>query len=250
MADPLHNISIVLDQPQDLVNIAGVIRIMMNMGLSELRLVRPAEWDEYRILGIAHRADQIIESARHFETLDEALADSVYVVGTTGRARTAKVNYGRPAELAPAIVDHARRGTVTLLFGREDRGLSNRALDRCHAVVVIPTAPDYPSLNLAHAAAIVAYVLLLATEGGERPLPAGRRRGRPATRADLEEMYQVLEAALHAVDFFKSRNVTGVMRALRTLLARAEPDLREAHLIRAIGYEVVNYLERMDSPKK
>ncbi|MBI4521284.1 MAG: tRNA (cytosine(32)/uridine(32)-2'-O)-methyltransferase TrmJ, partial [Gemmatimonadetes bacterium] len=152
--------------------------------------------------------------------------------------------------LAPTIIAHARRGSVALLFGREDRGLSNHALDRCHNVIVIPTAPDYPSLNLAHAAAIVAYELLLATQGGERPLPAGRRRGRPATHADLEEMYQVLESALHAVDFFKSRNVTGVMRALRTLLSRAEPDLRETHLLRAIGYEVVNYIERRDSVKE
>jgi TrmH family RNA methyltransferase len=136
------------------------------------------------------------------------------------------------------------------VFGREDRGLSNRALDRCDRVLVVPTAPEYPSLNLAHAMAIVAYELLRATEGAERPLPAGRRPGRPATRADLEEMYQVLESALHAVDYFKARNVTTVMRALRTLLSRAEPDLREAHLVRAIGFEVVHYIERMNVAKK
>lgn len=243
MRNPLDHVCIVLDEPQDLVNIAGVIRAMKNMGLSRLRLVRPAEFDPWRITGIAHRSADIVDSTEQYDTLDAALADAVYVVGTTARARTAKRNYGRPRALAPAILDRTARGLVAILFGREDRGLSNEALDRCHTVAIIPTAPEYPSLNLAHAVLILAYELFLAAGGEDRPLPSGKRRSEAASARDLEAMFQALEAALHAIEFFKGREPESVMRTLRTLFARAEPDLREARLVRAIGFEVTHYLE-------
>lgn len=240
----LDRVCIVLDEPQDVVNIAGVVRAMKNTGLSRLRLVRPAEFDPWRITGIAHRSADIVAATEQYDTLDAALMDAVYVVGTTARPRTARRNYERPRALAPAILDRAARGPVALLFGREDRGLPNEALDRCHAIAVIPTAPDYPSLNLAHAVLILAYELLLAAGGDERALPTGKRHGEPARAQDLEDMFRALEAALHAIEFFKAREPESVMRTLRTLLARAEPDLREARLIRAIGFEVTHYLER------
>jgi len=88
-AAALANVVVVLDEPQDVVNIAGVVRAMMNMGLSQLRLVNPAEFDTWRIEGIAHRSDEITAAARVFATLDEAIADARFVVGATARARTA-----------------------------------------------------------------------------------------------------------------------------------------------------------------
>ena len=87
--DPLAHVVVVLDEPQNLVNIAGVVRAMKNTGLSRLRLVRPAEFDPWRITGIAHRADDVVDSAEILETLDEAVSDAVFVLGTTARARTA-----------------------------------------------------------------------------------------------------------------------------------------------------------------
>ncbi|MBI4539808.1 MAG: RNA methyltransferase [Gemmatimonadetes bacterium] len=244
MRSALDNICIVLDEPQDVVNIAAVVRAMKNLGLSRLRLVRPAEFDVLRITGIAHRSEDIVGAALHFETLADALADAVHVAGTTTRARTAKRNYGRPRHMAPALLDRARDGTVAILFGREDRGLTNAALDRCQTVLIIPTVPEYASLNLAHAVLIVAYELFLAAGGEERPLPLGKRRTEPAQHRDLEEMYRALESALLAIEFFKAREPDRVMRSLRTLLSRAEPELREAHLVSAIGLEVMHFLAR------
>lgn len=106
----LDNVCILLDQPQDVVNIAAAVRAMKNMGLSRLRLVGPAGFDARRITGIAHRADDIVSGAAHFGDLDAAIADAAYVVGTTARARTAKRNYARPRELAPVIVERAAQG--------------------------------------------------------------------------------------------------------------------------------------------
>jgi TrmH family RNA methyltransferase len=241
---PLENVVVVLDEPQDVVNIAGVLRAMMNMGLTRLRLVRPAEFDAYRIEGIAHRSEELIRATEVHETLEAALADAILVVGTTARPRTAQRNYVRPREIAPAIVERASVGKVALLFGREDRGLSNAALDRCQQVAIIPTDPEYWSLNLAQACLLLAYEVFLASGEAERPLPVGRRTTRPANREELEEMYRALEQGLERIEFFKARRPAAVLRTLRTVLARAELDRRESRLLGAIGFEIGNFLDR------
>jgi TrmH family RNA methyltransferase len=240
---PLENVVVVLNEPQNLVNIAGVVRAMKNMGLWRLRLVRPAEFDSWRIGGIAHRSQDVVEKAQILDSLPEALADAIYVVGTTARARTAQRNYVRPREVAPKIVEYARKGVVALLFGREDRGLGNEALDLCHAAAIIPTNPDYSSINLAQAVLLLSYEVLLATGEEKGPLPRGKRSTRPATVEELENTYAALEEGLHRIDFYKAREPESILRTLRTLISRAEPDIQEAGLLRAIGFEIGKYLD-------
>lgn len=241
----LSRVAIVLDHPKNLVNIAGVVRVMCNFGLSDLRLVNPDEFDAHRITGIAHRSQEVVESARLFDSLEEALADRTWIVGTTARGRTAGRNYLRPRETAGEIRDRAADGTPALLFGREDKGLDNEALDLCQAVAIIPTDPEYSSLNLAQASLTFAYELFLAADGEAEELPEGRRATGPPTREELERMYGALEQGLARIRFFKgTRPPESVMRALRTLISRAEPDQREAGLLAAIGYEIGHYLDR------
>lgn len=241
----LDNVIVVLVEPQDVVNIAGVVRAMNNMGVRHLRLVRPAEFDPWRIEGIAHRSENILHGARHFEALADALADCTFAVGTSARARTAQRNYTRPRPVARQIVERAAEGPVALLFGREDRGLSNQALDHCHEVAIIPTDPDFSSLNLAQACLVFLYeIFLTSQEDADDALPRSRRSTRPATAADLEETYAALEAGLHRIEFYKARAPESILRTIRTVIGRARPDLREARLLRAIGFEIGNYLDR------
>src|SRR5258705_13749393 len=84
------SIVIVLDQPQDLVNIAHVVRGLKNFGFKDLRLVQPREYDAYRVEGIAHQTADVLARVRMFDSLGEAIADCVHVVGLTARGRTAK----------------------------------------------------------------------------------------------------------------------------------------------------------------
>jgi TrmH family RNA methyltransferase len=247
VAGALGHVVVVLDHPKDLVNIAGVARVMMNFGLSRLRLVKPDEFDVWRIGGIAHRSQEITEAASIHETLDEALVDATFVVGTTARARTAGQSYGRPREVAAHVARRTADGTVALVFGREDRGLTNEALDRCHAVTIIPTDPEYPSLNLAQACLLMAYEVFLAVGAGTEALPKGRRATRPPLQEELEVAFKALEAGLARIDFFKSRKPETVMRTLRKLLSKSEPDLRETRLIAAIGHEMRHKVERLGS---
>jgi len=242
----LSQVIVVLDHPKDVVNIAGVARVMMNFGLARLRLVEPDDFDTWRIGGIAHRSQVITDAATIHSSLGEALADATFIVGTTARARTAGRSYARPRDVAEQIAQRAAEGPVAIVLGREDRGLTNEDLDRCHAVTIIPTDAEFSSLNLAQACLVLAYEVFLAVGAGEDPLPKGRRATRPPTQEELEKTFAALEAGLHRIDFYKAREPAAVMRTLRTILTRAEPDLREAKLVAAIGHEIRNYLDRIE----
>jgi len=170
------SITVVLHEPQDLVNIAHVVRALKNFSFRDLRLVRPREFDAYRIEGIAHQTQDVLARVTRYERLDDALADCVHVVGFTARERSAKRNRQRPREAAAELLAQAEVGTVALLFGREDKGLPNEALDRCHRLVTIPTDPAYASLQLGHAVALMLYELALARRGGP-PVQGAAPRG-------------------------------------------------------------------------
>jgi tRNA/rRNA methyltransferase/tRNA (cytidine32/uridine32-2'-O)-methyltransferase len=238
-------IVLVLDQPQDLVNIAHVVRAMKNFGFSDLRLVRPREYDAYRVAGIAHQTQDVLARVREFDDLGAALADCVHIVGFTARERSAKRNRQRPRTAAGEILEQAGAGPVALLFGREDKGLSNEALDRCHRIVTIPTAPAYASLNLGHAVALILYELALARGDEERPFKAPRRAAGPAAAAELERLFADVERALERIEFFKTRDREAIMRAVREVVHRTPLDQREAKLLRAMAIEIGKYGERL-----
>ena len=238
-------IVVVLHEPQDLVNIAHVVRGMKNFGLRDLRLVNPREYEPYRVEGIAHQTQDVLSRVRVLSTLEHALADCVHIVGFTARGRTAKRNLQRPREAAAEVAARAEGGPVALLFGREDTGLSNEALDRCHRVVTIPTDPGYASLNLGHAVIIMLYELALAQGAGQRPFKPPRRPSAPAEAAELERLFADVAHALHAIDFFKTRKQDGVLRTIRDVAHRAPLDAREVKLLRAMAIEVTKYGDRL-----
>ena len=235
-------IRIVLDHPQDLVNIAHVVRAMKNFDQKELVLVAPAEYDEYRIEGIAHRSKDLLKGVRQFDALDAAIGDCIHVVGFTARGRTAKRNVQRPRQAAAEVLAMAEQGPVALLFGREDKGLSNEDLDRCHRVVVIPTDPGYPSMNLGHAVAVMLYELALARGDEARPLKPPRRAAPPAASELVEQLVAEVERALEGIGFFKGKQRALVMRTVREVVHRTPLDQREARLLRAMAIEAVKRL--------
>lgn len=238
-------IVIVLHEPQDLVNIAHVVRGMKNFGVRDLRVVNPREYEAYRIEGIAHQTQDVLARVRTYVSLADALADCVHVVGFTARGRTAKRNLQRPRDAAMEVMRLAEGSPVALLFGREDKGLSNDDLDRCHRVVTIPSDPAYASLNLAHAVIIMLYELALARGAESHPFKIPRRSAEPADVAELERLFVDVARALQAIEFFKTRNQAGVMRTMREIAHRAPLDAREVKLLRAMAIEVTKYGERL-----
>jgi tRNA/rRNA methyltransferase len=250
-AEALDGIVVVLWEPQNYVNVAGTVRAMKNFGLSRLRLVSPADWDPWRIEGIAHDTGDLIAATKIFDSLEEALADCTFVAGMTARERRAKRAVDRPRTLAMELLERSLLaqkeggGPVALLFGREDKGLSNEALDFCHRTVTIPTNPEHPSLNLAQAVLLIGYELWMAAAGETQSFRDPRHVAPPATVQELELLFADVERALWTVDFFKSRQTESVMRTAREIVRRADLDGREAGFVRAMAIEVVKFVRRM-----
>ena len=239
---------VILNETQDVVNIATSVRAMMNMGLRRLRLVAPADYNAYRIGGIAHGSEAVLEQAEFFDTLEAALHDVAYVVGTTARPRTQAFVWQHPRAAAPELLaiaaERAADGPVAIVFGREDKGLSNDELDRCDRLLVVPTDPGYSSLNLAQAVLLVTYELWLAATD-QQPLPRPKRDAPPASRAQLDALYQDTDHALATIEFYKDRQPEALLRTLRAVYRRAELTSREAGLVRGIMIEVRKYIARM-----
>jgi tRNA/rRNA methyltransferase/tRNA (cytidine32/uridine32-2'-O)-methyltransferase len=246
-ASVLSGVHVVLDQPQDPVNIASTVRAMKNMGLRSLRLVDPVAYDPTRIEGVAHDTRDIVEGIRHFHSLEDAVADCVRVAGFSARRRAAKRERATPEEAARDLVAAAGSGPVAIVFGREDKGLSNAALDRAHVVVTIPTT-SHASLNLAQAVLIAAYELHLAAVDATRELEPPRKDAPPATARQFEQLFTQADRALTAIDFYKSRYPELILRTVRSLAFRARPDAREIELLRAMAFEVVHALDRSRRP--
>jgi TrmH family RNA methyltransferase len=238
----LDNVCVVLVEPQDPVNIAAVVRAMKNMGVRQLRLVNPVEYDPSRVERVAHDTRDIVSEVRHFASLDEAIADCVFTAGFTARRRKAKWKLVSPREVATPMLAAAAEGPVAVFFGREDHGLSNESLDRAHAVVTIPTS-DHPSLNLAQAVLIALYELHLHADAS-RTLAPPRKDAPPASAEQLQRFFTDADKALATIDFFRTRNEELVLRSLRSLTFRAAPDAREIDLMRSIAIEVMRALDR------
>jgi TrmH family RNA methyltransferase len=239
---------LVLVNPQDIVNIASAVRIAKNFGIERMRLVDPEVFDPWRIEGIAHNTADFVARIEILPTLEAAIADCVSTVVLTGRERAAKRRTLRPGEAAAELVADAARGPVAIVAGREDSGLTNAELDRCGTLVTIATDPRHSSLNLAQAVAIMAYECWNARGGEQLPLKPPRREAAPATGAQLETLFGDWHRALWAIEFFKTRRSESVMRSFREIIFRAGLDGREASLVRAMGIEVVRYLERVGAP--
>ena len=240
----LDAVCVVLYEPQDAVNVAAIVRVMKNMGVRDLRLVRPAPYEPNRIEQIAHHTRDVVERIQHFDALDDALADCVQVAAFSGRKRAAKWLLLDPRAAAPHLLAFAAEGRIALLFGREDHGLPRDALDRAQVIVHIPTT-EHTSLNIAQAVLVALYELHLvagdATFSHGRP----RRAAPPPTAAEWELFFGDAERALDALDFLETRNPEHVMRSVRSVLYRADVDSRELTLVRAVAIEIMRTIDRV-----
>lgn len=247
--DPrLARVAVVLYEPQDDINIGNVVRASKNFGITDIRLVRPAEADARRISISAPKAEDLVSNLAHFDSLEEALSDRIYVVGTTARARKGAWIVTEPRGAAVTLVERASEGGVALLFGREDSGLPNSALDSCHAVVNIPTRPDYSSLNLGQAVLLLLWEVFRVAEDVPLQVIESARRPEsefaPAPIEGVERMLSEAEKSLEAIEFFKSAGREHIVRSVRSVLTRAELDERELSIWFGIFKEIREFMKR------
>lgn len=231
---PFSRVRIVLVDTTHPGNIGAAARAMKNMGLSQLYLVRPTQFPHEKATWRAASATDIVDEAHVVDSLDAAIGDCGLVIGTSARNRRIPWPMLDPCECAEKVIEEARRHPVAIVFGREDRGLKNEELQRCHFHVHIPTSEQYTSLNLAMAVQVIAYEIrraFLSRAGDE----AGESWDvELSTSRDLEYFYEHLEQTLIDIDFHDPDNPRQLMTRIRRLFNRIRPDMMEMNILRGI----------------
>ena len=234
---------VVLVEPAGPLNVGSVARICANFEVAELRLVAPRcdhLGAEARLLAV-HGA-WVLEQASLFHSLAAALADCRRVVATSGRRD------GEPLPLlAPEPALHwLRHGSapLALVFGREDRGLSNDELLQAGRLLTLGSGAAYPSLNLSHAVAMV----LHSWRGLQAPPSSGPPLPEPCQRQEIEAMLGDAENLLLEVGFLHPHTAQARMAKLRGLLQRAQASSEEVALVRGMVRQLRWASERGDKP--
>ncbi|OGT59572.1 MAG: tRNA (cytosine(32)/uridine(32)-2'-O)-methyltransferase TrmJ [Gammaproteobacteria bacterium RIFCSPHIGHO2_12_FULL_45_12] len=228
----LEQLRIVLVHTSHPGNIGAAARAMKTMGLSELYLVSPVLFPHEKAVDMSAGAKDVLSAAKVVATLDEAIHDCTLVVGTSTRTRAIPWPVLSPRQAAQKIREEASNGQAAILFGREQSGLTNEELHRCHVHLQIPANPDYSSLNLAAAVQVMAYelrVASLAISETEEPWDY-----RLATARELEKYFEHLRQVLIELDFLKSSAPRQLMTRLRRLFMRARPDVMEMNILRGM----------------
>ena len=240
----LKDLRVVLVETAHPGNIGAVARAMKNMGLSELTLVRPVDFPHEKATARASGADDVLEMASVVESLDEAIGDCVEVIGASARARSLTWPVLNPRDCAETVCQSLTGGAVALVFGREDNGLSNEELRRCHYHVQIPSNPDFSSLNLAMAVQVLTYEIRMRTLFGDAAAASDWASTRdpsepgwseaPATVKDIEHFLAHLEATLTLTGFHNPQRPRQLMVRMRRLFQRAHPDEMEINILRGV----------------
>lgn len=260
------SISFILVRPRYPGNIGQAARAIKNFGFDELALVAPAASPTHPdAIKLAVGAANLLKRATVYADLKVAIAPLHFLLGTSRRFGRHRRNFVSLPEL-PSVLP--KRGNVGILFGPEEKGLSNEEIACCHRVITIPSNPKFPSLNLAQSVMVVAYELrgLLGWGGGveifeairrraSKPYDAARRVARRlpaseeavvpkksstplpqplATMEQVEGMFQQLESTLAQIGFFPHGNPFMVMRTLRNLFGRSGLTPREIRILRGI----------------
>lgn len=219
---------------------------MKNMGLSKLYLVAPKDYPSGVAIGRASSALDILDNAVVCEDLKEAIADCSLVIGTSARSRRIPWPVVEPDICAKKLVEEGQQNDVALVFGREDRGLSNEELQLCHFHVQIATNPDYSSLNLAAAVMVLSheiYKFKLQLEDSEQEQDESWDN-ELATVAEVETYLAHLEELLIQIDFHDPKNPRHLMPRLRRLYNRVRVDKMEINILHGIVSETRKMLNK------
>lgn len=237
-------ILVVLVAPREEGNVGATARAVKNTGLASLRLVDPCPLG-LEARKMAWRSLDILTKAATYPTLADALADCVRAVGFTARPQRTVNRILTLPEAGPAILEHATRGPVGLVFGPENFGLSRTHLRHCQDIVRIPMRSKQPSLNLAQAVLLAGYEILLARFAGAGRSAAPTRipplPGKAATVPDILAVERALTEAIQDLGYGevgRSGVATRTLRRWRALLDRAGLSVEDAQMFRGLAARI------------
>lgn len=226
-------------------NVGAAARALKTMGFANLVLVRPRYPDVLshpEAIAFASGAQDILESARIVETVEEALAGCDLVAAVSARLREFSPPVVTPRELAESVA-HRQGGDVAFIFGSERYGLPNEVVMNCQALINIPANPAYSSLNLAQAIQLLAYESRVAMQLTVTDPQIGFQ-GQTASNEAVEGMYSHLEQALVAIDFIDPAHPKKLMPRLKRLFSRARLELEEVNILRGIAKKILDQQQK------
>lgn len=230
----LHNISVVLVNPKYAGNVGFAARCLKNMGIGNLLVVRQKAWASPEVQATATPfARDVVEAIEYYRSMEDALAPMGFVVGMTARKGSARGPQVSPREAAQEIVRFARNNRVALVFGCEDKGLSNSELRFCHLIVNIPTAPQFTSINLSHAVLILCYEIFLAVDN-----PPQHFVPQVALLQETEAMFIQMRDFLQHIDFLKKKDPEYWLRHIRQFFGRTKVLSKDVKIVRGIMRQI------------
>lgn len=252
------NIRIVMINTSDSGNIGAAARAIKTMGFSRLYLVEPQDYPSGKATARASGAADVLHKAVVTGTLDEALEGSHLVVGTSARMRSIPWPVMTPREFAGMLTSERDESEVAIVFGREDSGMTNDELRRCHYHVSIPSNPEYGVLNVASAIQLICYDLRMvlieaasAAENAEKPEMVLSRTEWDAplvSSEDMERFFQHLEQTLLDIRFYDPNNPRQILTRIRRLFSRTRLDQLEMNLMRGVLARVQQLVKVDDTP--
>ncbi|MBA53578.1 MAG: tRNA (cytosine(32)/uridine(32)-2'-O)-methyltransferase TrmJ [Pseudomonadales bacterium] len=240
----LKRIRIVMINTSDSGNIGAAARAMKTMGVSDLVLVAPKEFPTAKATARASGAADLLHQARVVESLDDAIADCQMVFGTSARMRTIPWPLMSPREATQLVLNEPEGADIAIVFGREDAGLTNEELRRCHYHICIPGNEAYSVLNVAAAVQVICYEMRMAALSQDGQTATSSKPVMPleitdwdeplVSAEDMERFMKHFEETLLDIGFFDPNNPKQLMTRARRLFMRTRMDRLEMNLMRGV----------------
>ena len=229
---------VILVEPQLGENIGMTARAMGNFALSRLRIVNPRDgWPNIAAQRAASGADEILENAQLFDTVEQAVADLTLLFATTARAHDQAKPVVAPADAAVEIAAHVADragGGVGIMFGRERYGLQNEEVALANRIITFPVNPGFASLNLAQAVLLVGYEWFKHSTGGTLPF-AMPEHSEPASQHQMQAFFDNLIRELDKVEFLRPAEKRETMLVnLRNIFSRMDPTKQDMHTLHGV----------------
>ncbi|BBM85687.1 RNA methyltransferase [Candidatus Uabimicrobium amorphum] len=237
----LNNIAIVLVETISPGNIGAVARATKNMGISDLRLVKPKRdpfGEEARKL--AHGAIDTLEASKVFPSIEEATKDCSTVVATSHDTIRYKLQSYSVREIGQHLIPYTVNNKVAILFGREDIGLHNEEIKKCSFLVNIPTFRNYPAINLSKAVMLTCYELFMTTQQQTQ----APQYPKLVDQNKMENFYEVVLRMINSAGFRHKNNDSSIfMGSLRRIFGRTGLDEHEMAILIKL-FSQFTYVER------
>ena len=246
MKKKILNLKVVLVEPNGPLNVGSIARLCSNFEVNELRIVSP-KCDVFSLEAkrMALKGQSYLKNCKKFNSIEEAIVDCDLVVATCGRIDLSKnIKCESPEKISKWISTFEGINNLAILFGREDRGLTNRELLFAHKIFNINTSQIYPSLNLSHAVAIILYELSKSLTGNQKK---EKKVFNLASSKQMHESFKDLERLLLKTGYLLEHTSYSKISKFKKFILKAKTSSHEINVLRGIVHQINWFLNNSKS---